>query len=367
MARWRLKKEKQKGVWRWCLRQGNKRLPADQYTKPDLDRNDEVKLRAWMTMKNHELDAQRNSKKRSLVNHAYINDDLLAEYEARRNKRTDNSARIPTEMLYLSRYVINFFVGVRGLPNPKDWRTEEVQDAWWEFLDTVRTKKGPLAPVTKQDIVGAANRFITWLRERRGSAEVPEFKLNPVSATVMKRQRGNWRAAHEDAARTALPEADWIVIKEAATSAGLHAHVMLAYCFGLRRGEIAGVRVRDAGELSFAVARTLKTLKPLVFEATKSGEPRRVPYWFATQEEALKWVEVIEAKRMTPDQITDAWGDMITSLVTTRQLSRVYSIHDLRHTFVTRAASVHNLVQVQIAAGHSDIRTTMKYVHVKAA
>jgi len=45
-----------------------------------------------------------------------------------------------------------------------------------------------------------------------------------------------------------------------------------------------------------------------------------------------------------------------------KELELSFQFHDLRRSFITKAVRVHNIVDVQRAAGHYDIKTTMVYV-----
>jgi integrase len=353
---WKLRIEKQRGrkvhtLRRWYQEDGMARKYV-RYPIPDALRGDMPALDALEVRLNSadEYKAQ-GAKKRITVQHAYIDDALIERYERWRDKRTGGSERIPTEIKYLNDYVLHFFVSVKNLPNPKDWRAEETQDAWWEWLSE------RLAPATRMDIIGTANRFIAWLREQRGVAELPEFKLSPISFKVYGRELENWRISKEDTARTSIPDEHWKVILKAAEQAGILAHVKLGYFFGLRRSEILGVKPQDAQEKMLLISRTLKGLNPPQFATTKSGKARKIPYWFATQEEAAVWIAEVAQNRMDPDTLTKLWSGMELAL------PRSYSLHDLRHTFITKAANQFNILKVQKAAGHSDIRTTMGYVH----
>lgn len=364
MAKWRLVSEKQKGVYRWVLRRGNYRLPTSQY--PEGNRDDEVKLKEWVRRENHKLDEETRAKKAAALKHAYINDELLAEFEAWRKRRTRDSARIPTEMLYLREYVLQFFVGQLNLPAPRNWRLEAHQDAWWDFL----RKTKALAPATCRDIIGAANRFIDWLRERRGTAEIPEFKLSPVSRLVYEAEAEDWRVEHEDSARVSIPDADWEKIRQALRGSPIRAHIMLSYSFGLRRGELVGLKPFDVTDFGLSVSRSLKTVprdEEAKFKSTKGRRSRTVPYWYATQKATQAWVDVAVANRMDPDTLSKHWIKIIEGLLEHKdkkaRIRRGYGLHCLRHTFCTRAANAYPLIKVQRAAGHRDIRTTMKYVH----
>ena len=47
-----------------------------------------------------------------------------------------------------------------------------------------------------------------------------------------------------------------------------------------------------------------------------------------------------------------------------RKLKFTYDFHALRHTFITKALGAgHTARDVQLAAGHKNIETTMRYAH----
>lgn len=55
--------------------------------------------------------------------------------------------------------------------------------------------------------------------------------------------------------------------------------------------------------------------------------------------------------------IVELWRDLMTALGYT------YDFHDLRHSFITRAIREKNSRDVQLAAGHKHLMTTMGYAH----
>jgi len=367
---WSITEETQRGKTRLVVRRwvtyekgGRKceRLPAEMIEEYQ---GDKAALMRYVARElNAHLIKAREAKEKIAFKHAYIDEALLERYRLYRIDWTGGSQRVPTELVYLRTRVLNFFVGVLDLPNPKHWRKEEHQRAWWASLED-------LAPATRRDVLNTANQFISWLRDKRGAEEVPEFKLKPISPKAFARQMADHQVeqAHADKNRTYIPEADLEVIKKKALDVGLYPHVMLGLCFGLRRSEILGIKQKDATAYGLHGERTLACLSPLKFATTKGARPRHIPYWYATQEQAAVWAKDVEAARMDPDTLTSKWAKLIEALKKEGALHRGYSIHDLRHTFITQAANQYNIVSVQEAAGHADIRTTMKYVHkIKSA
>ena len=62
---------------------------------------------------------------------------------------------------------------------------------------------------------------------------------------------------------------------------------------------------------------------------------------------------------MHPDTLSDRWTELM------EQLKLTYTLHDLRHTWITKSIRKKKVVprDVQLAAGHKNIETTMGYLH----
>jgi len=59
---------------------------------------------------------------------------------------------------------------------------------------------------------------------------------------------------------------------------------------------------------------------------------------------------------MHPDTLWHLWQELMD------KLCMQYGMHDLRRTFITNAPAAHKPLDVMLAAGHSNISTTMKYL-----
>ena len=142
---------------------------------------------------------------------------------------------------------------------------------------------------------------------------------------------------------------------------------------GLRKGELLALTWRDIdfegrrvvvrGNLSYD-----EIVKP------KNGRSRVVPLIPALAER-------LEPLRKAPARYvfanparsrnSNAWADPAASMAryratVKRAKLRYLSFHSLRHHFGSQAVQVATLVQVQAWMGHSDLRTTGRYLHVKS-
>jgi integrase len=140
---------------------------------------------------------------------------------------------------------------------------------------------------------------------------------------------------------------------------------------GLRRGEMIGLRQCDVD-----FARRVLTVRKSVWNhhetAPKSGKPREVPL---TQGlfDALRAVRHLRGPRVL---YADS-GEELTAKVVRRWLEKAQrraglevngAIHQLRHTFCSLLAMKGAPAKaIQELAGHADLTTTMRYMHLSPA
>jgi len=158
--------------------------------------------------------------------------------------------------------------------------------------------------------------------------------------------------------------------------------VRLAAYTGLRFGELRALRWRDvnfAGEAVW-VRRNAPTSAPADTKprAPKSGKGRSVPL-IPQAIAALDRISQAGYPNGPEDLVLPTRGDgmldagrvrdafyrgLISSgLGHLREKDNPMTFHDLRHTFGTIAVRVFPLTDVQAMLGHSDVQTTMRYVH----
>lgn len=101
---------------------------------------------------------------------------------------------------------------------------------------------------------------------------------------------------------------------------------------------------------------------------TKSGKPRTIPLSGRAGQIIEERARVFDGKlfHLSAYRCNDLWATMRTALGYAHD--REFVIHALRHTALTRLAGAgFNALQIQAFAGHSQIETTQKYVHLAGA
>lgn len=168
---------------------------------------------------------------------------------------------------------------------------------------------------------------------------------------------------------------------EAAETEGepIHAAVILAVCYGLRRSEICGLRWSDidfnSGKLYVRNTVVQNGRMRIETERTKTAKSRRtigligstVPYLMQLKQKHIhsgiqldKVCVWTDGKEVRPDYITYAIGKLMEKY----GLERI-RLHDLCHTAGTLLSTRATMKQVQEFLGHEDISTTANiYVHL---
>lgn len=356
---WCMYTETQRGVPRPVIKRwveyptGTKRcerLPVIKYAPM---RDNPGELANFLIRLNAEHRKELAAKSAVQIKHAYINDSLLERYQNRRHLEVPSKDRVSTEMHYLRRHFLNFFLGLMNLTKPEEWYRCH-RDEWATYLLTDRDV--PVAPATKREIIQAANRFMAWLHEER-PAEVPELTFRPISKERFKDLNARREIDPAVKRRTFIRPEHWVEIKKNLPPE-LEPFALLAYCYGARRGEVLGFLPGDVKKGHLSIERQLEHMGPEpAFKPTKGKLKRTVPHWFAQPKDAYKWLESVQKYRVDPDALTDLWNDVMEAL------GYSYDFHDLRHTFITRALREHNHRDVQMAAGHKHLKTTMGYAH----
>lgn len=205
------------------------------------------------------------------------------------------------------------------------------------------------APETRRDYRSAARGFLRWAYRtgrvpRHIADELPSVRIPPPAP----------RPVTDDAWRAALAAADTRVMLM----------LRLAAEAGLRRAEIAAVRVRDVVDSSGGPALIVKG---------KGGKTRTVPL-----SGELAALVRRGAAGHTPELAATGTGGYLfpapggghltpghVGVLITRALPPGWSTHKLRHRFATRAyRGSRNLRATQVLLGHASIATTERYTAV---
>lgn len=341
--RWSLYKEAGKWVIRRWYAGKYERMPVSRYKRI---REDEPALRELVKRLNAPIDAR----SRVDFKHAFISPALLDEYLEYLVTQIPTESNARTEFGYLKTYFLNFFIGELNLMSPEEWHAVH-ETKWARYL---LSDKAPASAKAKRDIIIAANRFIKWLnRKRPEDRPVGEFK--PISKAKYKAIEAQREIDGEIRDRKIVPEKDFAKIISHPLAASIRSFIFFGYQYGLRRSETLGVSMEDVKRGHLCVERQLERLG--VFAPLKGRQTRRVPHWFAKPKDAYLNAEAGKKNLIHPRTLSERWTELMQAL------GMDYDLHDLRHSFITRAVRLHNIRDVQLAAGHKDIRTTMGYLH----
>lgn len=343
--RWSLFKEQNKWVIRRWKDGKYQRLPIAKYKRI---RESEAELEELVKRLNAPVDA----KAKVDFKHAFISVPLLETYQEFLANQIPSPEGARQEFSYLRRYFLNYFIGKLDLMNPLDWHKVH-ETKWASYL---LGKDCPAAAKTKRDIVIAANRFMKWLHKQRPE-EVPPLEFTPITKAKYKELEARRELDGKVKERGFIPDHDWQKIRKKLPK-DIEPFVLLSYHYGLRRSEVLGLEPGDVKKGHLTVQRQLSAIHPKpLFKPLKGRSARRVLHWNARAAEAYTWIVEGQRRLSHPSTLTHRWAELMKSL------DMSYDFHDLRHTFITKALRDHKARDVQLAAGHRDIRTTMGYAH----
>ena len=165
------------------------------------------------------------------------------------------------------------------------------------------------------------------------------------------------------------PEEVWALVRAAASEQDGTLFLSAAFT-GLRRGELLALRWRDI-DFGGSVIRVRASYSAGAVTAPKSCKVRSVP---VAPDVAEALARLGARDQFTSDDdlvfVGEAGGFLDGSALRRRYdaaLARAglrrLRFHDLRHTFGTRMIAKADIRRVQEWMGHSDIQTTMKYLH----
>ena len=320
---------------------GNKRLPLKDYSAM---RHDEAALKAFVLR----LNAPRDLREKVDYKHAFINDALLSEYKDFLKSSIPTESSAVTEYAYLKNYALDYFIVELGLINPNDWLS--VHDTKWaSFL--LKHKKVRAAK-SKRDVVNALNRFVKWLHRKRPN-EVPIIEFVPISRAKYSELEARRGMADEIRKPRLVLESDLMRILNAAPDV-VRDLILLIASYGLRRNEALGLQPCDVKKGYLSVERQLVKLG--LVAPPKGRATRKTPHWFTSPKKSHGWIQTVNATPMHPRTFAAAWTALMI------KLDLPYKIHDLRHTFITKAVRIQAPRDVQLAVGHKDLRITMGYL-----
>lgn len=304
--------------------------------------------------------------------HAYISTELLDSYFEFLKTQIPSEKHVNAEFSALQRYGLNFFIVKLKKPNPLEWHLS--QDLWAKSLLNKISEDSPLkedlrllAPgellsaKTLKGIVNGMNRFMGFLHQKR-PGEVPPLQFKPVSRASYKELEARRSLAGQTIVRSFIRDEHWKIIQEKITD-DIKIWSLLAYHYGLRRSEVMALDLNSIRKDHLFITKQLISVpdphKP-IYGPLKGRMSRKVPHWFCKATSAYNMVTKLKTVDLIhPGTLSHRWSELMSSL------GYNYDFHDIRHTWITKAIRLPTVVHrdVQLAAGHVNIETTMAYLH----
>lgn len=292
--------------------------------------------------------------------HRFISQDHMDEFETLLKSEIPNKNVAVSAYTYLRRNCLHWFINQKGLPDPINWKEHEI--TWGlALLGKLEGKasqfnvfESKVHPDTISKHIQVMNRFLRFLHKKLPN-DVPSITLEPISKANFSLYRAEYK---QDGNRAGayITDADWKVI-EKEIDPTIKPFVQLGYYYGLRQSECLGVQLDDLFEDCLDVERQLvafKDGKPK-YGPVKNRLKRQVPHWFIEPKFTFEFIRDVP-KLMHPDTFGDRFKEEMV------RLKFKYRLHDLRRTFITRAfRASKNPRDIMLAAGHSDLDTTMRY------
>lgn len=247
------------------------------------------------------------------------------------------------------KYFIGFFTQTGNL-DPLKW--PKMQSQWAKAL--LENPGYPKSPKSHKYIIQIANRFMAFLHEQYPE-EIPLYRFNPLSKARWKYRE----AYHSKNVGHYISDSDWTVIWEHCPEE-IRPFVWLCYHYGLRRSEALGFRDTSVIRQGYLMIEWQK-IKHNQYSVLKGRSKRKTPHWFASPKETYFWVKEGMKYCYHPDTFGKVFKDYVLRLYQNNHIKRIYTTHDFRRTFITRALRKAEPRDVQLAVGHVDLKTTMSY------
>lgn len=312
--------------------------------------------------------------------------ELSLSFEEFIRARSDNKKHALSCRRMIENHFLNYFYHERSVPlyDYLEWHSLKVQAEYIEYLFNKRvnsTRMGSqvhLSVKTIKAVIQNINLFFKFLHVE-SDGHIPALKFTFPSVTDARfskhandRKKNLSKQKIKQPSEEYISEEDFNLIMKSAPEK-IRSAIWIAYKFGLRRSEILALETSNIKKGYLSVSLQLlslqterddhmKRVRILKRETgslkNKKIESRKIPYWFATPEETYK--RISEMYVCHPSVLSGEWIDLM------KKLGMKYTFHNLRNAFCTNALRDAEkfgiaITDVQLALGHTDLRTTMKY------
>ena len=361
------------------------RLPRSLY---EAFKGNEIKCTELINVLNHREETRRRSREEWKIKSEFLKvqgNELSRMFEdflrdGSNNKKHAQDGRRMVEMhfiewVYYSRETPEFDYLEWGKPK---FQNEFMNHLYNKRVDSTRMGVGvPLSAKTITAIAQKINLFFKFLREQsNGELQINVFdpsNLNPArlkNHEVMRSSKISTITLRVD--EQYITEDTFKLIYENASD-DIKSAIALSYRYGLRRSEVLAletedlkvdclhsrvqlIAVKNERMKAFNVKPLSKVTGPL---KNRCLEGRFIPHWYSTEEDTYQ--NLLNLSVIHPSTLSSKWKELMG------KLGLSFTFHNLRNAFCSNALrdlAKHNIsvVDVQLAMGHSDIKTTMKYL-----
>ena len=299
------------------------------------------------------------------IRSAYVSSEILKEFYQIIKTQTNEDEVEATKLFgYFRRYFLDFYL--KFSDDPLQWH--KMQNQWAMALLNVDDcpesnriiKKGRLFSTrTIKTIVSMANKFMRLLHKKRPET-IKELIFNPVTTANLRHIQSMRVMKKQVIVRHYISAHEWTIIEQNLPE-DISSCVKLAYFYGLRIAETLGLfeQVENIRKDFLIIDRQAKKYsEEFLFVPLKGRELRKVPHWTVNPKMTYSLIQQI--KPMSKTTLSKKIFKLMKKLKS--QLSAHYTCHDLRHTWITNSVRNNNVRDVQLAAGHKDLTTTMGYL-----
>lgn len=334
-------------------KRSKKRLPKAAYTKF----TSKEELEQFVARLNNR--ENRRAIKEIRTRLAFLPTSLMEEFRALLAAEIPNQANAKVLYHNLHRYCLSFFVDKLKLKDPTEWKAAEAKfgmallDELGPDQQNLRIFNRRMSVRTVVGLVQLLNRFMLFLH-RKQPTEIPFIKFQPITGARLRHYRAILNMEKDEPGHYFIPDEHWrLILKE--LSRDILPWIYLQYHYGLRRSEALGLNLDDIKKGFLSIERQLKSSgETPEYKPLKNRMTRRVPHWFSEPADTYSWLD--GATIVHPDTVGIKFAECMD------RLKLPYRSHDLRRTFITKALRHYPPVDVQRAAGHSDLRVTMLYM-----
>ncbi|MGH2866140.1 MAG: tyrosine-type recombinase/integrase [Solirubrobacteraceae bacterium] len=246
--------------------------------------------------------------------------------------------------------------------------TRDEVRTWWRSLHDPKREGGRLSDRNANKLLSELRAILNWARDEHRLKDDPTEGIRKHRELTSERPDFYSVEEVEALVRHAASDTDALIYRVAAFA-------------GLRRGEIVSLRWRHI-DLARGTVHVVDSVSAGDDSRVKDAEGRTVPLapqlaqalaqWRPddARDDDLVFPGMRRIRKRDGEMIEKLDGDALSNRyrdARDRAGLRPLRFHDLRHTFGSLAVDGGaSLVQVQAWMGHSDIKTTMRYLHSKS-